>query len=92
MNSSCFDQSKNEIYHNRCQQGQRQHGGSDSVIETALASDPDTLCSPVEGGQRIYHGRHGDKCEQPSRYAADLVAKVEEADGQTAQDDGEVEP
>ena len=42
--------------------------------------------------ERIYHRRHCDQCEQASADLADVVAEVEEADCQSAEDDGEVEP
>lgn len=46
----------------------------------------------MERRQRIDHGRHGDEGEQAGGNAADLVAEVEQADGEPAEDDGEVEP
>ena len=42
--------------------------------------------------QRVYHGAHGHDREQGGGDASDGVAKVEEADGKAAEDDGEVEP
>lgn len=46
----------------------------------------------MERNQRIQHGRHGNEGEKPRGDAADSIAKVEKTDGETAQDDGEVEP
>lgn len=46
----------------------------------------------MEGNQRIRHGGHGNEGEQAGGDLADLVAEVEQADGETAEDDGEVEP
>jgi hypothetical protein len=46
----------------------------------------------VESKQGIHHGSDGHKRKQASADLADAVTKVEEADGQAAEDDGEVEP
>lgn len=74
------------------QQSNRQHRRTEAVIEATLAALPDTLGAPVEGDEGVQHGRHGDKREETGANLADLVTKVEEADGEAAQDDGEVEP
>ena len=42
--------------------------------------------------QSVYHRRHSDECKQAGGDAADGVTEIEEADGETAEDDGEVEP
>ena len=42
--------------------------------------------------QGVDHGCHGDDGEEAGGDAANAVTEVEETDGQTAQDDGEVEP
>lgn len=42
--------------------------------------------------QGVDHGAHGDEGEEAGGDATDGVAEVEEADGETAEDDGEVEP
>lgn len=46
----------------------------------------------MEGDDGVDHGGHGDDGEEGGGDAADAVAEVEEADGEAAQDDGEVEP
>jgi hypothetical protein len=46
----------------------------------------------VEGEQGVYHGHHGDESEEASGDLANLVAEVKQADGEAAEDDGEVEP
>lgn len=46
----------------------------------------------MEGHEGVDHGAHGNQGEEASGDAADAVAEIEEADGQTAQDDGEIEP
>jgi hypothetical protein len=42
--------------------------------------------------QRVDHGAHGHQGKEAGGDATDGVAEVEEADGETAEDDGEVEP
>lgn len=73
-------------------QGESQHGRAEAVVEAALAALADAFGAPVEGDEGVYHGSHGDEGEEASADLADLVAKVEQADGQAAEDDGEVEP
>jgi len=46
----------------------------------------------VKGRERVQHGGHGDEGEEARADLAYLVAEVEEADGEAAEDDGEVEP
>ena len=47
---------------------------------------------PVERCKGIQHSCHGDKCKEAGRNTADPVPEVEQTDGETAQDDGEVQP
>lgn len=42
--------------------------------------------------QRIDHSSHGDEGEEGGRDPADTITKIEQADGEAAQDDGEVKP
>ena len=46
----------------------------------------------MKGDQSINHGGHGHRCEQACANPTDTVAEVEEANCETAEDDGEVEP
>ena len=46
----------------------------------------------MEHVQRVQHSSHGDEGEDAGADAADAVAEVEQADGQAAEDHGEVEP
>jgi hypothetical protein len=46
----------------------------------------------VECEERVNHGHHGDEGEESGADLSDLVAEVEEADCETAEDDGEVQP
>ena len=74
------------------EQGNGQDGGSEAVVEAALAALADALGAPVEGHQCVGHGGHGNEGEEAGGDLANLVAKVEQADGEAAEDDGEVEP
>jgi hypothetical protein len=46
----------------------------------------------VKRGERVDHGAHGDQGKEAGGDAANGVAEVEKADGEPAEDDGEVEP
>jgi len=46
----------------------------------------------VESDESVDHGGQGDEREEAGADLADAVAEVEQADGQAAEDDGEVEP
>lgn len=46
----------------------------------------------MERNQGIDHRRHGNEGEEGGRDATDVVTEVEQTNGQTAQNDGEVEP
>jgi hypothetical protein len=83
---------EDKVDDNSGQQSNGQDSRTKAVVETALTSHADALGSPVEGDQSVDHGSHGDQGEETSRDLADLVTEVEETDGETAQDDGEVEP
>jgi hypothetical protein len=46
----------------------------------------------MERKQRIDHRSHSNQREQACAYLSDFVAKIEETDGETTKDYGEVEP
>lgn len=92
MAATSSGDTKHKVDNDSGQQGNGQNSRAEAVIETALTSQTNALCSPVESDQGIDHSGHGDQSEETSRDLADLVAKVEETDGETAQDDGEVQP
>lgn len=46
----------------------------------------------MERDQRIQHGSKCHKCEQAGGDLADCVSEIEEANGQAAENDGEVQP
>lgn len=83
---------ENEVHHHSRKKRNGQDGGTESVIDAALPAASDTLCSPMECDEGVDHGAHGDDGEEGGGDATDTVTEVEEADGETAQDDGEVEP
>lgn len=91
---------QHKVDHHGCGQGARQNGRSQAVVKAAkaraaaagTATRADAVGAPVEDGQGIDHARHRDQCEQARRDLADLVAKVEKPDGESTEDDGEIEP
>lgn len=83
---------QDKVDHNGSQQGNREDSWSEAVIETALPPPPDTLCAPVERYHGVDHSRHGDNREQCGGDTTDTITEVEETHGQTAEDDGEVQP
>jgi hypothetical protein len=83
---------QNEVHHNSGKKRNGKDGRTESVVDTALPTAANTLCSPVECNEGVDHGAHGDDGEEGGGDAADAVAEVQEADGQTAEDDSEIEP
>jgi hypothetical protein len=81
-----------EIHHHRTKQRNRQHRRAQPIIEPALPPHPYAPCAPMERKQRIRHRGHGNERKQPCANLSNLVAEVEQADGEPAEDDGEVEP
>jgi hypothetical protein len=68
------------------------NGRTKPVIEAALAAHPYALRAPMECEQGIHHSHHSDEGKQARADLSNLVAEVEQPDGQAAQDDGEVQP
>ena len=85
-------QPQHEIDNDGRQQEEGQDGRAKAIIEALLAPHPDAASPPMELVERVEHGAHGDDGEDGGADLADLVAEVEKADGQAAEDDGEVEP
>lgn len=46
----------------------------------------------MESDERVNHNGHGDEGEHSCTDFANLVAEIEQTDGQTAKDDSEMEP
>lgn len=74
------------------QEDDGEHGGPETVIKPCLPPHSYRLRSPVVRHQRIDHGQHGHAGEEEGRDEGGPVAEVEHADGEGAEDDGEVEP
>lgn len=85
-------QPQNKVDHNSREQRNGQNGRTKSVIKATLASETNTPRAPMESEQGIHHGHHGNEGKQAGGDFTNLVAEVEEADCQTAEDDGEIEP
>jgi hypothetical protein len=83
---------EDEVDNDGPQQRERQEGGAVSVVEAGLPAPTDARSAPVEGEEGVEHGAHGDEREDARADLPDAVAKVEQPDGEPAQDDGEVEP
>ena len=90
MATTSSSNTEDKVDNDSGQQGNSQDSRTETVVETALTSHTNALCSPVEGDQGVDHCGHGDQGEQTSRDLADLVTEVEETDSETAQDDGKV--
>jgi hypothetical protein len=88
--STCNPQ--NKVDNHRSQQGHSKDSRPIPIIKSALPSDPDILCSPVKCCESVYHSCHGDECEEGGGNTAHGITEIEEADGETAKNDGEVEP
>ena len=71
---------QHEIDHDSRKQCNREHRRSQPIIETALASLPNALRSPVEREKGVNHGGDSHKGEQAGADLADLVTEIEEAD------------
>ena len=74
------------------QQGHRQNTRPEPIVETTLAPLAYTLGTPMERDKGVDHCSHRDEGEQSGADAADAVTEVEQADGEAAEDDGEVQP
>jgi len=67
---------QHEVDNDGGEEGNGQDGGTQPVVEAALASHPYAPRAPMKGKQGIDHGHHGNEGEETSRNLADLVAKV----------------
>jgi hypothetical protein len=85
-------QPEHKVDNNRREQRNGQNSRAKSVIKAALSPHPYAPRAPVEGKERVYHGHHGNEGKEAGGDFANFVAKVEQADCETAEDDGEVEP
>jgi len=93
---------QHKVHNNHRRQRNRKHRRPKSIIKSSPASGtlsntnttliPYPVCAPMEYTQGVDHRGHGDECKEACGDLADLVAKVQETDGETAEDDGKVEP
>lgn len=83
---------KDKVDNDGQQQDNGQDRGAEAVVKAGLATHAYRLGAPVVGRERVNHGEHGDAGEEKGGDEGDTVAKVEHANGQGANDDGEVEP
>lgn len=76
--------------------GQQEDDGEDrraeSVVKASLATHANRLGAPVVGDEGVDHGEHGHAGEEEGGDEGDAVTKVEHANGEGTNDDGEVEP
>ena len=93
------DDAQHKIDNHRRGQRARQHRRAEAIVKTADAAGAtdgaagaDAARAPVEDAEGVEHGGHGDEGEAAGADLADAVAKVEQADGEAAEDDAEVEP
>ena len=90
--TSSTSNTKDKVDNDSSQKSNSQHRRTKAIIETTLTPHTNALCSPVIGDKCVDHCSHGDQSEKARRDLTNLVAEVEETDGETAEDDGEVQP
>lgn len=83
---------QHEVDHDRDQQQNGQCRGPEPVVEAGLPTHPDRLRSPVIGSKCVYQRGDRDASEAEGGDLGGLVAEVEHADGEGADNDGEVKP
>ena len=81
-----------EINNNSGKQRNREYRRAQPIVKPALSPHSYALRPPMERKQRIQHGSHSDEREQACTDLTDFIAEIEEANGETTQDDSEVEP
>lgn len=74
------------------QKNNRQESWAKPVIESSLPPHSYRLGSPVVCDEGVDHCQHGHAGEEKGGDEGHSVAEVEHANGQGAEDDGEVEP
>jgi hypothetical protein len=89
---SIVGDSQDEVDDDGQQQNDSQHTRAKLVVEAGLAAHTDAPGSPMVGEQGVDHGGHGHDGEEEGGDEGRTVTKVQHADGQRAEDDGEVEP
>lgn len=74
-------QPQHKVDYNGAEEGNRQDGRAEPVVEATLTTHPYTPRAPVESEERIEHSHHGNEGEEASGDLANAVAEVEKADG-----------
>lgn len=87
-----IDYPQNKVDDNGQQEHNSQYCRAEPVVEAGLAAQPDRLGSPVVRHQRVEQGEDGDAGEEEGRDEGGSVTEVEHTQGESSEDDGEVEP
>jgi len=74
------------------QQDDSEHRRTKAIVEAGLASEPDTFGTPMVRKERIYHGSHRHDGEEEGGDEGGPIAEIQHADGERAEDNGEIEP
>ena len=90
--AGCARNPKYKVDNDGGEQEKSQDGWTEAVVEALLPTQPNTSRSPMELIKGVYHGAHGDDCEDSGTDLAHFIAEVKQANCQAAEDDGEVEP
>jgi len=85
-------EAEDEVDDDGDQESNAENRGADSVVIWAAAASTNVICTPVVCPESIRHDGDSDHREHGSTDLSDLVTEVEKTDGQTTEDDGEVQP
>jgi len=83
---------QHKINNHRQQKNDGQKRRAKAIIEPSLSPQPNGLRPPVIRVQSVDHGSHGHGSKEESGDKGWSVAEVQHADGEGAEDHGEVEP
>lgn len=83
---------ESKVDQNRGQDKHTKHRRTKAIVIRTRQTLADPVSAPVECCQRIDHDHHGHEREHAGRDAADTIAKVEQANAESSQQDCEVEP
>lgn len=85
-------QPQHKVDNDRREQRNCQDRRTQPIVESTLSAHADAPRAPVECEERIYHGHHSNEGKESSADLSNLIAEVEKANREAAEDDGEVEP
>jgi hypothetical protein len=83
---------EDKVDDHRQEQDDGEERGAEAIIEAGLAAQADGPRAPVVREQRIDHGGHRHDGEHEGGDEGRAVPEVQHADGQSAEDHGEVQP